>query len=196
MPDAQPIDDTRTWRMREFATQVGVTVRALRYYDRIGLLTPRRTPAGYRVYSRHDRERITRILALKAVGVPLARIERLLDGSAAALAGALTRQRDVLQGRWRSLDAAIGALDDAVLEIRVANDVRAVTWRRLVEVAGDNVDWRAAFERLQEISDTHRKRWTPALRRQMGAEWEGLVADVHRCLLYTSDAADERSSVD
>ena len=50
------ISTTATFRAREFAELAGVTVRTLHHYDRIGLLTPRRTPAGYRLYSASDLE--------------------------------------------------------------------------------------------------------------------------------------------
>jgi MerR family transcriptional regulator, thiopeptide resistance regulator len=40
-----------SYRIHEFAELAGVTVKALPHYDRIGLLTPRRTEAGYRMYT-------------------------------------------------------------------------------------------------------------------------------------------------
>lgn len=38
----------RAYRVQEFAEMAGTTVRALHHYDRLGLLKPRRTDAGYR----------------------------------------------------------------------------------------------------------------------------------------------------
>src|SRR5215472_4266739 len=40
----------RQYKVREFAEFAGVTVRALHHYERLGLLKPTRTAAGYRVY--------------------------------------------------------------------------------------------------------------------------------------------------
>ena len=37
------------YRIRDFATLAGVTVRTLHHYDRLKLLCPQRTPSGYRV---------------------------------------------------------------------------------------------------------------------------------------------------
>jgi hypothetical protein len=37
-----------SYRVHEFAKHAGVTVKALHHYDRLGLLTPRRTETGYR----------------------------------------------------------------------------------------------------------------------------------------------------
>ena len=44
----------RTYRTAAFAALAGVTPRALRHYDRLGLLKPRRTTAGYRIYTERD----------------------------------------------------------------------------------------------------------------------------------------------
>ena len=67
-----------TYRIREFAELAGVTVRALHHYDRLGLLKPRRTQTGYRVYSAKDLETLEQIVALKFIGLPLDKIKLLL----------------------------------------------------------------------------------------------------------------------
>lgn len=41
---------SKLYRIHEFAQAAGVTGKALRHYERLGLLKPRRTPAGYRLY--------------------------------------------------------------------------------------------------------------------------------------------------
>jgi hypothetical protein len=41
-------EDTRMWRIGELAASSGLSVRALRHYDELGLLTPaERTASGY-----------------------------------------------------------------------------------------------------------------------------------------------------
>jgi DNA-binding transcriptional MerR regulator len=59
-----------TYQAREFANIAGVTVRTLHHYDRLGLLTPRRTLAGYRVYAARDLEVLEQIVVLKFIGIP------------------------------------------------------------------------------------------------------------------------------
>ena len=54
-----------------FARLTGVTVKALRHYERVGLLAPRRTRTRYRRYVLGDLQRIERILALKSLGLSL-----------------------------------------------------------------------------------------------------------------------------
>jgi MerR family transcriptional regulator, thiopeptide resistance regulator len=99
------------YRVREFATLAGVTVKALHHYDRVGLLKPKRTRAGYRLYSAHDRDRLEQIASLKFVGLPLKQIRTLLDRRSTSLADALTRQRCALEEQRKKLDRAIAAID-------------------------------------------------------------------------------------
>jgi DNA-binding transcriptional MerR regulator len=62
------------------ASYAGVTVRAVRHYHQIGLLPePERTYSGYRVYDAAAVVRLIRIRTLAEAGVPLARVQELLD---------------------------------------------------------------------------------------------------------------------
>ena len=67
-----------------FAELTGVTIKALRHYERRGLLAPRRTAAGYRRYTRRDLERLEGIIALKSLGLSLKQIATLVDDRAFA----------------------------------------------------------------------------------------------------------------
>jgi DNA-binding transcriptional MerR regulator len=60
----------RLYKVQEFADSAGVAVRALHHYDRLSLLKPRRTAAGYRLYSLKDLERLEQIVTLKSLGCP------------------------------------------------------------------------------------------------------------------------------
>jgi DNA-binding transcriptional MerR regulator len=51
----------------------------------LGLLKPRRTAAGYRVYFLADLERLEQIVALKFLGLPLKQIKSLLERDALQL---------------------------------------------------------------------------------------------------------------
>ena len=58
----------------------GVTVRALRLYDRMGLLPPARvTPAGYRMYDEGSLIRLKQILLWRELEIPLKDIPSLLE---------------------------------------------------------------------------------------------------------------------
>src|SRR5262245_46864865 len=62
------------------ASYAGVTIRAVRHYHQIGLLPePERTYSGYRTYDAAAVVRLIRIRVLAEAGVPLARVQELLD---------------------------------------------------------------------------------------------------------------------
>ena len=66
-------------KIGELAKKTGLTVRTLRHYNAMGLLAPScRSEAGYRLYSGDDVERLTRILSLRSLGLPLDQIRRSL----------------------------------------------------------------------------------------------------------------------
>ncbi len=69
------------FKIGDFSRIARVSGRLLRYYDSIGLLSPKRIdPAsGYRYYTADQLGRLNRILALKELGLSLEQIARLLD---------------------------------------------------------------------------------------------------------------------
>jgi len=72
----------------QLAAYAGVTVRAVRHYHQIGLLPePERDHSGYRTYDAAAVVRLIRIHILADAGVPLARVQELLDASPEEFAG-------------------------------------------------------------------------------------------------------------
>lgn len=69
------------FRIGEFSRIARVSGRLLRYYDSIGLLSPRRIdPAtGYRYYAADQLTRLNRILALKDLGLSLEQVAGMVD---------------------------------------------------------------------------------------------------------------------
>ena len=72
------------------ARRFGLSRSALLHYDRIGLLRPEgRNAAGYRHYTDADAERLHSILTYRRAGVPLSKINQLLDGQSSTSAKSL-----------------------------------------------------------------------------------------------------------
>lgn len=80
----------------ETAERLGVTVKALRLYEQHKLVAPRRTAAGWRVYGPVELAALHQVIALKRLGLPLARIAALMSGRAAGLDLVLALQEQVL----------------------------------------------------------------------------------------------------
>ena len=67
-------------RIGELAKRAGVSVQAIRFYERRRLMrTPRRTTAGYRIYSEAELEIVTVIEKMQRFGFKLVEIRRVLQ---------------------------------------------------------------------------------------------------------------------
>lgn len=85
-------------KVGELAKRTGLTIRALHYYDNIGLLKPSgRSESGYRLYNQSDVARLHGIQALRRLGLPLAEISRLFEEGTASLPLIISRQIQALE---------------------------------------------------------------------------------------------------
>jgi len=68
-----------TMIVSELSKQSGVPAHVIRYYSRIGLLTPERNPDnGYKIFSEKDVERIQFIRKAQSIGFSLDEINQIL----------------------------------------------------------------------------------------------------------------------
>ncbi len=123
-----------SYRINEFAERAGVTVKALHHYDRLGLLKPRRSDTGYRIYVDRDLERLEQIVALKFIGLPLKQIKALLDRDALQLPAALRLPRAELEQKRLLLDRAIAAIENAEKALRAGKPTDAGILKKIIEV--------------------------------------------------------------
>jgi DNA-binding transcriptional MerR regulator len=102
----------------EAAKELGVSVKALRLYEERGLIAPMRTAAGWRAYGPDEMIRAGEIVALRALGLSLAQVARVLEGDPQHLEPALAAHQAALEGRVRQLSAAVEKVH------RLRNDLR------------------------------------------------------------------------
>ena len=105
----------------ETARRLGVTVKALRLYERHGLVTPLRSEAGWRTYGPAQMARLHQVLALKRLGLPLARIGALLSGRMATLGEVLALQERMLAGESTRLGHALMLVRAARAKLAAGN---------------------------------------------------------------------------
>jgi DNA-binding transcriptional MerR regulator len=146
-----------------FADASGLTVKALRHYDEIGLLVPAQVDPdnGYRYYDASQLEDAVTIRRLRALELPLDEIAALLDADAETLRDRLAAHGYRVAEEVRdkhSLLIELGALvegggEEVVVEIREIPELRlAATIRhlRLVDPEGVTDMLRLAWNRLEE----------------------------------------------
>jgi len=176
----------RGYRVREFAELAGVTVRALHHYDRLAVLRPKRTEAGYRLYSLRDLERLEQIVALKFLGLSLKEIKALLDREARRLPEVLRSQRLALEEKRRSLEQAIQAIRDAEQAIASGKPANIQVLAKIIEVIEmqENTEFMNKYysEEAQVKLAEKRKEWKPEMQAEVTRAWTELVRDVEASL--------------
>ncbi|MEG6565414.1 MerR family transcriptional regulator [Thermoanaerobacterium saccharolyticum] len=72
--------EKKYYKIEDVSIKTGLTKRAIRYYEDLNLITPKRTESGYRLYTDEDIEKIQKIISLKeSLGFSLAEIKAALD---------------------------------------------------------------------------------------------------------------------
>jgi MerR family transcriptional regulator/heat shock protein HspR len=88
-------DDSRTFLISVAAELAGMHAQTLRTYDRLGLVSPRRSSGGGRRYSQRDVDLLREVQRLSQdEGVNLAGIKRIIE---------LTNQVEALRSRLKEL---------------------------------------------------------------------------------------------
>jgi MerR family transcriptional regulator, copper efflux regulator len=105
-------------RIGELAEQAGISTKAIRYYEQIGILAPpARTRSGYRTYDRTAVGRLGFIRAAQALGLTLGEIRQVIafrdDGTAPC--GHVT---ELLQRRAAELERRIVELQQLQGELQ------------------------------------------------------------------------------
>jgi len=176
----------KAYRVHEFAALTGVTVRALHHYDRLGLLRPRRTGSGYRLYGRQELERLEEIVALKFIGIPLEQIKAILNRRPSGLADALRVQRTVLEKKRQLLDRAIQGIHEAEQSFAAGGQPDAAILKKIIEVIEMQTSnkWIKKYyspEAWTRIKDAH-PGWSPELNGKPYQDWIDLFHDVEAAL--------------
>jgi DNA-binding transcriptional MerR regulator len=121
----------KSYTIREMAREFELTLRALRFYEDRGLISPRRE-GSVRIYSARDRARLSVIVKAKALGFTLSEIKETLasEGRSNPSNGLGISQRQVedqiahLQQQKADIEVALAHL--STLRAQFADTARAL----------------------------------------------------------------------
>jgi DNA-binding transcriptional MerR regulator len=184
----------RRYTPSEFAKRVGVTVRALHHYDRIGLLKPRdHTAHGFRLYRDEDFVRLQQIVTLKFIGFSLREIRCLLQGTGSGLREALRAQRRTLEEKRRHLDAAIRAIAKAEGAAASRPDLAWRTFQKITEeihMQNDSELMKKYYNaEARDLIAQRQGLWSPELQKETEEKWTALFRDIEREAVAGTDPA-------
>jgi DNA-binding transcriptional MerR regulator len=180
--------------VHEFSRLTKITVRALHFYDRIGLLPPAdRTPGGARLYTDKDLVRLQQILTLKFMGFRLKQIKSLLDRPGYSV-------KKTLKVQAQAVDEEIGRLKKAARALRESIGLleadRKLEWKKILRIMEAirmseeiKAKWAEKFfteEELKQFEEAG-KRFTPAQMEAYQKKWADLLVEIEANL--TADPA-------
>jgi DNA-binding transcriptional MerR regulator len=177
------IDDmTRVYRIKEFAALTGVSIRALHHYDRLGLLKPRRTTSGYRMYVADDARVLEQIVALKFIGISLRDIRRLLRTNIRDWTSVLRTQRALLEEKRRRLDLAIAAIGDAQAAGASPGSSQIQRIIEVINMQDQRDEWKKQYDALLQGKIDRLQAMSPEAREQLRGQFAELCQEIQGML--------------
>jgi DNA-binding transcriptional MerR regulator len=202
--------DQQFYRTGEFACKAEVSERTLRYYDKVGLLSPSQyTEAGHRLYTDADLLSLQQILALKFLGFSLEEIKVCLQTGPKQLQEILVQQKAMMCEKRVQLDIIIKAIEktEKLLETDQYTLESIVNVIQVIHM-GQNTDWqdkyftpeqRKAMEELshasyseearQKFKALHPKAWTEEDQKRVDEQYAFLASELTRLVAEGADPA-------
>jgi DNA-binding transcriptional MerR regulator len=114
------------YRIKEISQLYGIGPDSLRYYEEIGILSPKRGENGYRQYGMSDIYRLNVIKDLRQLGFSMRRIREYLDDKNIASTLALLREEEsFIRDEIRKLRAKRATIRSRFEDIRSYSAIRA-----------------------------------------------------------------------
>jgi DNA-binding transcriptional MerR regulator len=103
------------YTVQKLASLAGVSARALRYYDEIGILKPARiNSSGYRIYGQKEVDRLQQILFYRELGVGLDSIKNIVTAPDFDGTAALREHHEKLLQKRQQLDILIANVERTI----------------------------------------------------------------------------------
>lgn len=154
----------RQYSTGQFAHKAGVTLRTLRFYDKVGLLRPSAvTDSGHRRYSDRDLIRLQQILALKFLGFSLEEIRNMVSDGSLQLQDTLALQKQMMVEKRGQIEGAIGAIESLLAALAAGWEP---DWQLLTQVI-------KATQMEQQNRDAWKKYYSEEARRKVEERAKG-----------------------
>jgi DNA-binding transcriptional MerR regulator len=170
--------------INEVAKQTKITVRTLRYYDQIGLLTvSSKTEGGHRLYTEEDLKKLQQIQFLKGMGYSLQDINDMLSDPKWNWSNSLKNQLVYIieeQARLKSIESSLRELINSIA-VEGGDDHLAI--QKLIRLSLNHKSRLKTF-RDSMFSDKEIELWT-RLPKMSGEdpdslEWIALIGQIKR----------------
>lgn len=157
----------------EFAKKAGVTIRTLRYYDKIGLLVPSsHNELGHRLYSKEDFAKLQKILTLKFIGLSLEDVANIMkyDLNHKDFKKSLEIQKEIMKKKIKHIQSIIKAIDEAADTIDFNKEMDWDKFINIISAINSDKNWTQQYENasnlrariaIHELFSTNKEGWMP-----------------------------------
>jgi DNA-binding transcriptional MerR regulator len=207
-PKPTPQADAEEWlSAAECATRTGLTVRALRVYERQGLIKPARSPNGWRRYGPAELERLNSIVILKGLGLTLSQIRTVLAENPPSLLRILQIHAQSWRAKRAMADRALGLVHAALERLRAQQAPSVAELCELLKrlESNRNVDMTSAVSLTRQLINENttaeeERAWHTwcaehpdevAEMQAFAKDQEGLSAEVKQLIEYAVDPSSE-----
>lgn len=124
------------YKINEIARLYGIGQDSLRYYERLGLLSPRRDTNGYRLYNLKDMYKLTVIRDLRKLDFSMAQIREFLEGQCIAnTLSQLRREQALLEEKLQEMQRRKSLIEKRIDGLEEAEKIETgkITLRELPE---------------------------------------------------------------
>ena len=202
----------RFYAIGQFARKASVTLRTLRYYDKVGLLSPsQHTESGYRLYAEENLLTLQHILALKFLGFSLEDIKLCLRRGPRQLEEVLAQQKAMMREKRSQLDAIVKAIE----ETEALQQTGGCDWESIARVIQviqmeQNKDWVKKYftddqlQKMEELGQAsyseeatqklkQRGEWTEEDQKRADEQWCYVASEAKRLAAAGADPASEEA---
>lgn len=181
---------TGQYRIGEVVRRTGLTERAIRFYEKNGLLRASRTASGQRVYGDEALRTLAIVRVLKRAGFSLAEIRKLMQASM-PVKSILDAQMATLQAAAESVQQSIRLLSALQAELKRNPAAETDILGRIADISEQSepsAAWRAVFDRYfpkerqiawQDLNTRLANKVDP---RKHNEDWLSLISDIKSAL--------------
>jgi DNA-binding transcriptional MerR regulator len=203
--------DQRFYHSSQFAQKASVTVRTLRYYDKVGLLSPSQySDSGYRLYTNEDLLSLQSILALKFLGFSLEEIRALLRTGPKRLEEVLAQQKAMMEEKRAQIATIIAAIEETerLLQTERCNWESIAHVIQVIQMGQQNEHWSAKYftpeqqktmeelvkksyteEARQKLATLHPNEWTEEDQKRVDEQYRFVKQELGRLVAVGADPA-------
>lgn len=186
----------------ELAGRSGVTVRALRHYEKLGLIKPQRSEARQRAYAYRDVARLQQIQMLKRTGLTLSRIRELIDMSDWSAKDVLLMQRELAEKDLEEARQRLLLIEESLACVAAGEPADLSTLCHIIKMGEHAVSedkWQKVWDKF--YTEEEQNRWAAAkmavpeeVIKEHERAWPALLARTEK-LIGTDPASQEAQAV-